>query len=270
MGINLDLSKALHPRALDLLTAFMPGLFFEICISLGNPQLINSLIQPQADHLITFIIAIVLAFVIGNFCMLWVRTIQFAFSLFLRVWYWSFPRVWRKLLFSMLRVRGNPPRRPRIGRFRVVQRAYASAFYDNGFRVAFHAWRQVTTRILELYKIVPPDRLDPIEAWRPWTGVIGRLEAEDVRGYLLMVATHATGWSGIFAAYFAPRLQTRYFAAFCLFSIAMGLLHDFGVAHRLCRIDKSWVLGLNRAFQELKRLTIVSKEQPETGHEDEG
>jgi len=42
MDINIDLSKAPHPHFLGLagmLVAFMPGLFFEICLTLANPAL---------------------------------------------------------------------------------------------------------------------------------------------------------------------------------------------------------------------------------------
>jgi hypothetical protein len=108
MGINLDLSKVLHPRAWDLLTAFMPGFFFEICFLLGNPQLINSLTPTQLERPIVFIAAAVLAFVIGNVCMLWVKTIQIILTLLLRIWFWFFPPIWQKLLLSLVRGRGEP------------------------------------------------------------------------------------------------------------------------------------------------------------------
>jgi hypothetical protein len=36
--INVDLSKVLHPRVVDFLAAFLPGLFFESCLLLANPQ----------------------------------------------------------------------------------------------------------------------------------------------------------------------------------------------------------------------------------------
>jgi len=44
--INVDLSKALHPRFLDLFPAFMPGLFFESSLFLACPQWIQDRIGP--------------------------------------------------------------------------------------------------------------------------------------------------------------------------------------------------------------------------------
>jgi hypothetical protein len=91
MGVNFDLSKVLHPRVLDVLTAFMPGLFFEICVLVGNPGLVLSVSRPPLDRPSIIAIAVFIAFVIGDFFILWIIFIQAAFKVLFRGWYRLFP-----------------------------------------------------------------------------------------------------------------------------------------------------------------------------------
>jgi hypothetical protein len=252
MGINLDLSKALHPRILDVLTAFMPGLFFEICVLVGNPTLVLSLARPPLDRPTSIAIAIVMAFIIGNFFMLWVRFFQLTFSFLLGAWYRFFPPLWKKFLMYLLRARGNPPQQSWFASFRFLQHAYGRAWDDAPFQDVAHAWQRIAGRLLKYYKIDPPAP-GTADTWMPWTEALGALEPEDLRGYIMMVASHATGWSGLAAIHFAPALHSRYFLGFCLFSILTGLLHDWRVAYRLCSPEHSWALGVRRTFEELKR-----------------
>lgn len=271
MGINLDLSKAFHPRFIDILWAFMPGLFFEICLLLGNTQLANSLIQPPLDHTLSIVVAVILAFIIGNIFMLWVRLLQGVLSWSFRIWYWIFPTFRRQLFEFLLRGRGNPPRQPWIGKFGFVQNAYQKALDDaDTFQALMQAWRKVVKRVLQQYKIEPPAPLDHEADWLAWVGIIGKFEREDVRGYLLMVATQATGWSGIAAMRFAPMLHTRFFLVFCAFSIISGLLHDLGVAYRINDTTISWGIGLKRALEELKRLLAIEDSMENRKDNDQG
>ena len=249
MGINLDLSKALHPRILDVLTAFMPGLFFEICVLVANPALVLSVTRPPLDRSTMIFAATVMAFIIGNFFMLWVRFIQLTFIILLRAWTKFFPPLWKKLLTALLRPRANPPHPSRFASNRFLQRAYQRAWNDNRFQDVAHVWQRIAARLLKHYKIDPPAAVRN-ESWLPWTGVVGTLEPEDVRGSILVMASHATGWSGLAATHFAPSLHNRYFLAFCLFSILAGLFHDCRVAYQLGSPENSWALGAKRAFEE--------------------
>jgi hypothetical protein len=265
MGINLDLSKALHPRVLDVLTAFMPGLFFEICVLVGNPGLVLSVSHPPLDRLSVIAIAVLMAFIIGNFFILWIIFIQATFKVVLRAWYRVFPPLWKQFLMYLLRARGNPPHQSWFASFTLLQHAYHRAWDDTPFQAVAHVWQRIATRLLNYYKIDKPAPGSGPEAWIPWAGVLGRLEPEDVRGSMMMVASHATGWSGLAAIHFAPALYRHYFLAFCLFLIFSGLLHDYGVASRLSSPEQSWRLGVVRSFEELKR--TLHKNPTMKGHE---
>jgi hypothetical protein len=83
-----------------------------------------------------------------------------------------------------------------------------------------------------------------------------------------MVATQATGWSGLAALRFVPKLHTSYFILFCEFLILVGLFHDLGVVQRLNHRTVSWGIGLTRAFAELKELRKTTK-NVEDGEADE-
>ncbi len=65
--INLDLSKAFHPRVLDVVPAFVPGLFFEISLVLACPQKITQAFgSAHLERYLQVMIALFLAFVIGS------------------------------------------------------------------------------------------------------------------------------------------------------------------------------------------------------------
>jgi hypothetical protein len=266
MGINLDLTKVFHPRFVDVLTAFMPGLFFEACVLVGNPALVLSLSRPPIDRPLAIAVTVFMAFIIGNVFMLWVSLIQSMLKRLIRVWFWIYPPLWKHFLQFLLHARGNPPRQSWFGSFRFLQLAYSRAWNDDRFQDVARAWQRIAARLLRHYEIAPPDGLHS-EAWQPWQNVLGLLEPEDVRGWILLMATHATGWSGLSAIHFAPALRSPYFLGFCLFSIFMGLLGDWSVAYRLNSPESSWALGVRRAFEELQR---VLDKQPEAEEQDDG
>jgi hypothetical protein len=266
MGINLDLSKIFHPRIVDLLTSFMPGLFFEICVVVGNPAIVLTFFRPPLDHLTALIIALVMAFIIGNFFMFWVRFIQVTFGVLLAIWYAVFPRLWKQFLRYLLQARGNPPKRSWFASFRFLHVAYQRAWDDTPFQDVAHAWQRIAARILKNYDIDLPAAAHG-DSWLPWTGVLGPLEPEDVRGSILTMASHATGWSGLAAIHFAPALRSRYFVVFCLFSIFTGMMHDWRVEFGLHSPERSWALGTRRAFEELQRVLDKKKSDEEKPEE---
>src|SRR5712691_8058852 len=78
---KVDISKALPPSAFNYLAPFVPGLFFEISILLANPRLISELAsQSQSAYHFGYytllLIALMLAFIIGNGFVLFVRMFQ--------------------------------------------------------------------------------------------------------------------------------------------------------------------------------------------------
>ena len=270
MGINVDLSKALHPRLLDVLGAFMPGFFFEICILVANPALVVSLMQPPLDKpLAATVTGVILAFIIGNFFMIWVSFVQRILFWLVSLGHLAFDPLWKKLLQYLLRAKGNPPRPGRFAKSKIVNRAYRRAFEaDLHFRNVTGNWQRVAERTLKYYDIERP-ALNNADEWMPWMGIIGRFEIQDFRGPIILVSMTATGWSGLGAMHFAPRLHATYFLTFCFFLIGIGLLDGLRLASNLVSPEHSWGLGTLRAFEELKR-TVAKNQKEDHDKQEEG
>jgi len=263
--INVDLTKAFHPRAFELLAAFMPGLFFEGSVLLARPPLVRGLVDRAGlDRYTTVFVALFAAFVLGNALMLWVRLIQVTlWRVYVRVFKW-----WPKLLALLVRRAGVAHRKaaselkpgqqpqPQSRYFRFLMWAQGRDIQmHSSQRDAQEAWRKVATVLLGRYGIDSPGR-----SWMPWVGVVGRLRAEYLRGSLLLMSSEATGWGGLAAIRFAPSLKTLPYAGLCLFLVAVSLLNDNRVAATVAHPVHSWQLGLDSAMAELKKLGAVTGE----------
>jgi hypothetical protein len=260
--INLDLSKVLRPSAFTPLVAFMPGLFLEICIALGNPEKVAEISShAQLDKTMAVVVALILAFVIGNAFCLWVYLIQRSLTSVHQVASWCWTKLMNSILFT------HHPIQSRFSKLKIqvsqkafFHRAFQKANARRDFRGVVRAWERVTKTLLQHYGI-PTDEFSDFE-WEnrgAWVSAFGLWEPEDFRGNLLVVGAHATGWSGLAAMHYAPKLHTGYFLAFCWFSIVYGLLHDWSVAQRLATPRITWQIGLRRTMEVLKRTV---KDQP--------
>src|SRR5271166_4260266 len=84
--IQLDITKALHPRTFGYLAPLMPGLFFEISILLSGYHSFRDLAgRAQLGYYTSLAVALILAFIIGTGFMLLVRLIQRAMGLCYRI-----------------------------------------------------------------------------------------------------------------------------------------------------------------------------------------
>jgi hypothetical protein len=68
-----------------------------------------------------------------------------------------------------------------------------------------------------------------------------------------MIATHATGWSGIAALQIAPALRNKYYICFCLFLILNGLIHDFYVVVRRFNPIAGGYINIRAALREFPK-----------------
>jgi hypothetical protein len=262
VDINLDLSKAPHPHFVGLasvLVAFMPGLFFEICLLLANPALVVSLMVPPLDRPIAIIVALIISFIVGNFFVIWSGLILALEHVLIRLFYEVFSPLRKKVLIYLLQAKGNPPRPSRFAKSRLLQNAHFKAWDDSYFQAIAHNWQRVAERMLNLYGIDLPAANDQ-KAWVSWSGILADFKNEDFRGHIMELATQATGWAGLSATLFAPRLRVAYFFTFCLVSIGISLSDGVRTGLNLASPERSWGLGLLRTFQELKRIAPV-KEQ---------
>jgi hypothetical protein len=93
--IKVDVSKALPATTFVYLAAFIPGLFFEISVGLGNPGLVRVLAGLlragyALGYYATLAITAIVGFIIGNgftfFVRLFQRPLAYAYSLKTLLW----------------------------------------------------------------------------------------------------------------------------------------------------------------------------------------
>src|SRR6516164_983747 len=74
---NIDITKALHPKTFGAFAPLMPGLFFEISVLLSGRYSVRDLSgRAQLGYVTTLGVALIMAYVIGNASLLWVRLVQ--------------------------------------------------------------------------------------------------------------------------------------------------------------------------------------------------
>jgi hypothetical protein len=243
--INFDLSKALHPRLWDLLPAFMPGLFFEICVFLSEPDWFFRIVgHARLERYMEITIALILAFIVGNGFMFWVVMLRIeSEGLYKRARF-----LWAKFVKYLSRSRGIPLKRPWLGRFKWVDRAFQKLISHPNTKGTSQAWRLAASKLLERRYGIDPQEIH-IDEWQPWVPALGTPKPDDFRGSLLVVTSHATGWSGMAAAYFASSLRNRYFIPFCGFLIVYGFLHNFSVIARWN--NAGWLIALKAVLAEI-------------------
>ncbi len=234
--INVDLSKAVPHRAFVYLAAFLPGLFFEICLLLGNPGLIAKLVSDLQRAInpggyLMLGTGVFLAFVIGNAFMLVVALIQHLLGYVYRFWFRLKHAFCKQILLRFLSWVVNQP----FGRWPSLMRlhryAHAKAFPPNDeLRDIGKCWWMLARKLLKDRYGTEPGLVQ--KEWEVLYWHLGAPTSEDVFGSILVMACHAIGWSGLAAVRFAPALRGEYFFVFCIFLVAIGLHHDFYVARR--------------------------------------
>lgn len=261
--VSKVLSSVLPPRTYAYLSAFLPGFFFEVSICLAEPRFIQELIarSNQAANLGRYpkiLIAVFLAFVLGNAFMLWVGIVHrilgvlFRISRFLwrRFCAWPLLPLLNRLVKRLSASRGWWNRRlpwiqDKIFR-RVHDAAYALDLLSQGVR---KLWAILT---LSLYKKHYGIDLnldqDELNALYLASSSVPMTKFSD---HLLMVVSQALGWSGLTATRLAPSLINRNYIAFNLFLITIGVFYQW----RLIRgLNDEYLFGLLRVRALLREL----------------
>lgn len=274
--VSKILSSVLPPRTYAYLSAFLPGLFFEVSICLANPQFAQQLIarSNQAANLGRYpkiLIAVFLAFVLGNAFMLWVGIVQRILALVFRIsrFLWRCFCIWpllpllNRLVNRLRTAHGWWNRRlPWIHNniFRPVQAAVLdSDFASEGVR---KLWTILTRNVFkEHYGIALADLEQ--EEWNALYLASSAVPVTQFSDHLLMVAFQALGWSGLAATRFAPSLNNRNYFAFSLFLIAIGILYQW----RLIRsVNDGFTFGelkVRALLRELRKSKAVRTESRE-------
>lgn len=229
--IQLDLSKALHPRVLELAPPLVPGAFFVVCVLLANPQLIHSQVQSLGiGHVIETSIAVLVSYVIGSAGMMLVRVIQVQLMWVARAERFSTSFLARQLVGPL--GRALPKVKPYYQRALArVHRQLLDLSFGRGDELtwndAYRVWYRSAKRLLvSKYGMEPPRTGE----WRAWYHVLAPIA---LRGNVAIVALHACGWCALAATCFAPVLMNKQFIAFCFLLVCFGLLHDWELARNL-------------------------------------
>jgi hypothetical protein len=201
-------------------------------------------------------IALLLAFVIGNGFMLVSSFIQYVFGYLIPLKTF----IWRQLCKQVLRPFLNwlltKPRwrRPWISNFN--QRVMITGFYGSDeWKKLQGCWHLLARRLLKVrYGIEPQDVAE--DEWEPLYWTLGSPTREELRGSIMMIASHAVGWSGIAAARIAPTLWNRYYLGFCLFMVLNGLIHDYYVVLRKSDLRIAGYLNIRAVLREFRRTQV--------------
>jgi hypothetical protein len=282
--VKVDLSKFLPTSALRHLAALIPGLFFLISIALGNIQLaaqLSSELQftfPFGQFALIFV-ALFLAFVIGsasiNLVMLIQHLVRIAYKPYFLLRSWIREEVFLPYLNRRLSVAPPQPNSPQPKpkprwlfelRGRTFQRIHSPEAFN---RAIFEWWEALAEQLLRT-RYGLKDENFPDVSRQPLIEVLPTATREELRGNLLVVALHATGWTALVASRLAPDLRFGWFYFFACFLIGIGLYHDFLVAdYRMNPVHGATIRlrALLREFpkseqQRLVKSAIEEEEEP--------
>ena len=234
--LNLDLSKTIPRGALSYLTALVPGLFFELSILIGNPELFGRQVESVQRHIplrpsMQVAIALFFAFIVGSAFMVLVSFVQHllcyihSLRLILAEELARWPLI--PLLSWMHRYQFFATR-PRFHNLyvRTVNRVHS--FWTD--QEAYRAWNRFARRLLlDRYGI---DLSNVRDEWQHLFWALGTPTDVEWRGPLMMIALEATGWCGVVGTRLAPTLRSPYYYALCALFILAGLHNDYYVAGR--------------------------------------
>ncbi len=266
-AVSKVLSSVLPPRTYAYLSAFLPGFFFEVSVFLAKPRLVQKLIarSNEAANLGRYpkiLIAVFLAFVLGNAFMLWAGTVHRILGRLFRIGRFLWRRFCARALVPLLNRlvkhlaathgwwnRRLPWIQTRI--FRPVNAAaYDFDFASEGMR---RLWAILASNLFKKDYGIDLVVLKQKE-WNALYEASTAARMTQFSDHLLMVASQALGWSGLAAAWFAPRRVNRYYIGFNLFLIVIGMLYQWQVIRSL---NNQYLLGLLRVralFRELRKV----------------
>lgn len=273
------LSSVLPPRSYAYLSAFLPGFFFEVSVCLANPQLVQKLIarSNEAANLGRYpkiLIAVFLAYVLGNAVMLWVGVVNRIAGVFYRVGRLLWARFCAWPLLSVLRYLSNAKALPAADRSvpwlpfaawfsrakgwlshrqwiqKSIQRAQDTAFgHKRDSEGVRKLWAILTINLYKKHYGI--DLNLEQDEWNSLYLASSSVPATKFADHLLMVVSQALGWSGLAATRFAPSLINRNYIAFNLFLIVVGLFYEWRVIRSL---NDEFVFGILKVRALLREL----------------
>jgi hypothetical protein len=260
--VHIDLSNVLPSGAYDYLTAFIPGLFFIISVGLANPafvaKIVANLLHYPSSPYGNVIIALFVAFAIGNGFMMGVTLIQWLMGRLYEGAFFLRERVYLRVMIPALNwyVKKRVEKKKQLAWwFGGVQEhiQYFAYGIEEDERNINGCLGLLAQSLLETKYGVKREDSNSTRAWWIWYVTLARPSREEVRGQILMVATHATGWCGIVATLFASTLKNRYYLSFSILMIVNGLLHDFYLARSIYHPNIRGLANIRGMLREFRK-----------------
>jgi len=240
----------------------MPGLFFELCLGFGRPDLVQIFRSSLSLNVyLEVFIALFCAFVLGNALMFFVWVLR---HLVIGLAYRLFKIAKLKMLERLLLLFNPKPGKSPGPVCRLLHDVNQKRLHSEAGTGIQAAWRRSAAQLLRRrYGITPPNNSDDAE-WTAWADIFGTTLRFRESKLALHLATHATGWSGLAVAYFAPTLRIPIFLGFSSFMIFVGILTDWMIAEWLVGHGGGWVLGVSAILQEMPRAALEQDVQKHT------
>jgi hypothetical protein len=260
--VHIDLSNVLPPGAYDYLAAFLPGIFFIISVGLANPPFVSeiaaNLLHYPFNPYVHLIIALIIAFIIGNGFMMGVLMIQwligrlYASAFFLR------RSAYTRLVIPALNwyVKKRVEKKKQLAWwFAGVQEhvQYYSFGIEADERNINGCLGLLAESLLETKYSVKREDSHSTRAWWVWYVTLASPTRKEVRGETLLVTTHAIGWCGIVATLFASTLKNRYYLSFSILMIVTGLFPDYYLARSIFHPTLRGLSNLRGLMREFRK-----------------
>ncbi len=260
--VHIDLSNVLPSGAYDYLAAFIPGLFFVISVGLANPTFVSkiaaNLLHYPFSPYANLVIALFVAFIIGNGFMMGVLLIQWVIGRLYEGAFFLRERVYLRVMIPALgryvqkRMQKKKPLPRWFGGVQEHIQYFAYGIEEDEKNIN-GCLGLLAESLLETKYAVKREDSSSTRAWWIWYVTLARPSREEVRGQTLMVATHAAGWCGIVATLFASTLKNRYYLSFSILMIVNGLLHDFYLARGMYHPTMRGLANIRGMLREFRK-----------------
>jgi len=266
--IKVDFSKAVQLRFGIYLLGLIPGVFFELCIAMGNPPLAASVISslhqiyPFGAYSLLFLFLTSSWFVgSGFFFAAWIteQLVFYGFALSRYAIRITFGSQWLYHRLGILQ--GFPPKQTFFLRslskliFWARQREFSTEA-----RPALKCLRRATKQLLKVgYGLdISHELQSDGSEWEAWYSVLGK----PLRGIQEAVIACRTvlgcGLAGFTALYASPALRERYFIGLCFVFAASGFFYSFNIARWTFNPVRRSLLRLKSISLELSEVTTLT------------
>jgi len=253
---SLSISKAPHPRLVDLLVPILPGGFFLGSLLWAHPALFAMISERHSNPLVKVALALFSAYFAGSAVLVFINCLQ----IMMRAFYWKYLRLKRQVAGHLHSALVKASTKHSWAKTKIVRRyvKYLGnyiAVKDRWQQAASQVWAASSRRLLKVgYGIEPPIGTESRDQWSMWYEVLGTLTLEDLRGGVITKSVYGSGILGLVARYSEPNLHNRIYLFMSITFIAIGLFNDRLYAKRWADPVGGTLLRVKSILREIKPL----------------